>query len=61
MLKGAVNVLRDFAPKLSICTYHLPDDKMVLEQIVKDANPDYIIEHDYKKMYCYVPDREKKY
>lgn len=55
MLRGAVKVLKEFAPKLSICTYHLPNDKIVLEQIVKDANPNYVIEHSYKKMYCYVP------
>lgn len=55
MLKGATNVLREFAPKLSICTYHLPDDKEVLEDIVKSANPNYVIEHRYKKMYGYVP------
>jgi FkbM family methyltransferase len=47
MLKGAVNVLKKFAPRLSICTYHLPDDKTVLENIVKSANPDYVVEHRY--------------
>jgi hypothetical protein len=25
MLRGAKRILREFAPKLSICTYHLPD------------------------------------
>jgi hypothetical protein len=33
----------------------LPDDKEVLEDIVKSANPNYVIEHRYKKMYGYVP------
>lgn len=55
MLKGSRNILRDMAPKLSICTYHLPDDKEVLERIVKEANPKYIVIHAYKKMYAYVP------
>jgi FkbM family methyltransferase len=54
MLRGAVNVLREFAPKLSICTYHLDDDPIVLEKIIKAANPEYIIEHHYKKLYAYV-------
>jgi FkbM family methyltransferase len=55
MLKGARDVLRDFGPKLAICTYHLPDDPEVLEGLVMDANPKYVIEHKYKKMYAYVP------
>lgn len=53
MLRGATRILRDFAPKLSICTYHLPDDKEVLEKIVLDANPKYQIRHVYQKMYAY--------
>jgi FkbM family methyltransferase len=55
MLKGARNVLRDFGPKLAICTYHLPDDPEVLEGLVRDANPKYVIEHKYKKMYAWIP------
>jgi len=54
MLRGATKVLKEFAPKLSICTYHLPDDKKVLEQIVLEANSRYNIKHDYLKMYCWV-------
>jgi hypothetical protein len=41
MLKGAANTLKKFAPKLAICTYHLPDDPQVLESIIKEVNPDY--------------------
>jgi FkbM family methyltransferase len=55
MLKGARGVLRDFGPKLAICTYHLPDDPEVLEGLVRDANPKYTIEHRYKKMYAHIP------
>ncbi|MDR0733889.1 MAG: FkbM family methyltransferase [Dysgonamonadaceae bacterium] len=43
MLRGATNVLKKFAPKLAICTYHLPDDPVVLENIIKEANNSYII------------------
>lgn len=54
LLKGAKNTLFRFAPKLSICTYHNPNDKEVLESIVKESNPAYKIEHRYQKMYCWV-------
>ncbi|WP_297417001.1 FkbM family methyltransferase [Clostridium sp.] len=58
MLKGAQETLVKFAPKLSICTYHLKDDSKVLEDIIMQANPDYIIEHKWKKLYAYVPTKE---
>lgn len=53
MLKGATWVLRNYAPKLSICTYHLPDDPEVLERIIKEANPNYTVHHEAKKLYAY--------
>lgn len=58
MLKGAQETLRCFAPKLSICTYHLPDDKEVLEALIKQANPDYVIEHRWQKLYAHVPSHQ---
>ncbi|MFZ5968951.1 MAG: FkbM family methyltransferase [Bacillota bacterium] len=54
MLKGAKETLLRFAPRLSICTYHFKDDPQVLEEIIKSANPNYIIEHRWKKLYAYV-------
>ncbi|MDR2097763.1 MAG: FkbM family methyltransferase, partial [Spirochaetaceae bacterium] len=41
MLRGAKTVLKEFAPKLAICTYHLPDDPKVLESLILEANPRY--------------------
>ena len=54
MLKGATQVLREFAPKLAICTYHYPDDPQVLEGIIKAANPQYKVIHKWKKLFAYV-------
>ena len=55
MLRGAKETLKKYAPKLSICEYHMPDDPEVLENIIYDANPNYIIRHNKKKLYAYVP------
>jgi hypothetical protein len=56
MLQGARNVLRRFALKLSLCTYHLPDDPQVMEQLILEANPRYTIEHKWYKLYAYCLD-----
>lgn len=57
MLMGAKQVLRDFAPKLALCTYHLPDDPCVMENLILEANPHYIIEHKWSKLYAYCPEK----
>lgn len=56
MLRGAAETIRRFHPRISICTYHLPDDKEVLENLLKEIEPGYVITHKWKKMYAYVPE-----
>ena len=47
MLKGATETLR-------ICTYHLKDDPLVLDSIIKEANPAYTVMHTRHKLFASV-------
>ena len=40
-LRGAIQVLKKYRPRLMIDSYHLPDDAVVLPQIITDADPGY--------------------
>jgi len=55
MLRGATNILKTFAPKLAICTYHLPDDPRVLEDIILEINPKYKVIHLKGRLFACVP------
>ncbi len=52
MLAGATQTLAEAAPKLAVCTYHLPDDKKVMRNLILEANPDYRIIEKWKKFYA---------
>lgn len=54
MLAGARETMRRFSPKISICTYHLPDDPEVLRNLILDIQPKYKIVEKFQKMYAYV-------
>lgn len=54
MLEGAAETLKQFAPKLSLCTYHLPDDKEVLTDLILKVNPNYKIEYKWEKLFAHV-------
>jgi FkbM family methyltransferase len=51
MILGASHILKTFAPKLAICTYHLPDDPQILEQMILEINPAYTIKHLSHKLF----------
>lgn len=57
MLEGAKETLAKFAPKLALCTYHLPDDPEVMKQLILQYNPNYIIKQGEKKLWAHVPKR----
>lgn len=57
LLMGSRRVLKEFAPKLSICTYHLPDDPEVLTNIIMEANSKYKIIHLKSKLMAMVMDK----
>lgn len=54
MLRGAAGILRKFAPRLAICSYHLPDDPEVIAAVIHDANPRYAIRHVNNMIYARV-------
>ena len=59
MLRGATHILKEHQPILSICTYHLPDDREVIRDIILTANPNYTIIQRKMKLFAFVKDTKK--
>lgn len=51
-LHGARETIFKYKPKLSICTYHLKDDPIVIRNIIKHIDPKYKIIMGKKKIYA---------
>ncbi len=51
-LLGGREAIYKFRPKLSICTYHLKDDPVVLPNIIKNIHPNYKVQLGKKKLYA---------
>lgn len=52
LLLGAYNTLKEYHPKIAICTYHYKCDADLLEGIIKLIDPNYIIHHASGKLYA---------
>ena len=55
MLQGATRVLKEQQPVLSLCTYHLPDDPEVIQDLILKANPKYRVIQRRMKLLAYIP------
>ena len=54
LLAGAENTIKRFKPKISIRTYHLPDDPEVLYNIIKKYVPEYKTVQFKKTLYAWI-------
>jgi len=54
LILGAEKTIKKFKPIISIRTYHLPEDAIIIENIIKNFVPEYIIRQDRKTLYAWV-------
>ena len=61
MLKGAINTIKNYKPKMAISVYHKPDDLIIIPRFIKDLVPEYKfalrhhnITFDDTVLYCYI-------
>jgi len=52
-LVGATETIKKYKPRLSICVYHLPDDPIVIKNIILNIRPDYKYKMNDWKIYAY--------
>jgi FkbM family methyltransferase len=53
LLQGARQVIRRFHPRLSLCTYHRPDDRQVLTAMLQEIEPKYKIAYSATKLFAH--------
>jgi FkbM family methyltransferase len=52
-LTGAVETIKKYKPKLSICIYHLKDDPVIIKNIITGIRPDYKYKMTDWKIYAW--------
>lgn len=53
LLEGAKKTIRKYHPKLSLCTYHLPDDAEVLSKMILEIDDSYNIFFGKMKLFAW--------
>ena len=53
LLLGAQKTIAEWHPKLSLCTYHKPDDKKVLTKMIKKIDDSYRVKYHGRKLFAY--------
>ena len=53
MIEGAKDVIKEFSPMLSICSYHYKNDVEDLIKLIKSINQNYTITQRFSKIYAW--------